>query len=153
MRISCRQHTLLPIVLVLKRSARVTENAKNASSITTRKAICPIAEDNRFKNHVFSVLLSIATAEPQMKDPSQFATVMTSPNCFSAKPTFFVYLNFFVWVYVCVVEERNAVPFSFTLFCFARTRRSNKQSDWELWKKRKTDTSWNNWKWQNFRDG
>ena len=53
MRILCRQRTLLPIVLVLRKSANVTENAKNASSITTRKARNPTVQDNRLKNHGF----------------------------------------------------------------------------------------------------
>jgi hypothetical protein len=73
MRILCRQRTLLPIVLVLRKSANVTENAKNASSITTRKAMSPTVEDNRLKNHVFSVLLSVAIATAQMKSPTSHA--------------------------------------------------------------------------------
>ena len=73
MRILCRQRTLLPIVLVLRKSANVTENAKNASSITTRKAMSPTAEDNPLKNHVFSVLLSVAIATARVKSPTSHA--------------------------------------------------------------------------------
>ena len=46
MRTLCLQPTLLPIVLVLKKNAHVMENAKNASSITTRKAKTPTVQDN-----------------------------------------------------------------------------------------------------------
>ena len=73
MRILCRQRTLLPIVLVLRKSANVTENAKNASSITTRKARTPTVQDNRLKNHVFSVLLSVTIATAQVKSPTSHA--------------------------------------------------------------------------------
>ena len=54
----CRQRTLHPIVLVLRKSVHFTENAKNASSITKRKANYPTAQDNRLKNHVFSSIES-----------------------------------------------------------------------------------------------
>ncbi len=73
MRILCRQRTLLQIVLVLRKSANVTENAKNASSITTRKARSPIVQDNRLNNHLFSVLLSVAIATAQVKSPTSHA--------------------------------------------------------------------------------
>ena len=75
MRILCRQRILLPIVLVLKKSAHVTENAKNASSITTRKATCPTVEDNRLKNHVFSVSLSVTIDRYHRPAKSLFLTV------------------------------------------------------------------------------
>ena len=61
----CRQRTLLPIVLVLRRSARVMKNAKNASNITKRKAKCHTAQDNRFfisqhsKNCLSEILISL----------------------------------------------------------------------------------------------
>jgi hypothetical protein len=45
---------MLPIVLVLKKSAYITENAKNASSITVRKARSPIVQDNRQIDFSFS---------------------------------------------------------------------------------------------------
>lgn len=53
----CRQCTLRQIALVLRKSARAMENAKNASNITKRKANGPTVQDNRIRNHVFSVLL------------------------------------------------------------------------------------------------
>jgi hypothetical protein len=53
MRILCRQRTLLPIVLVLRKSAHVTENAKNASSITTRKARTPTVAGLKLNNIFF----------------------------------------------------------------------------------------------------
>jgi hypothetical protein len=49
MRILCRQRTLLQIVLALKKSAHVTENVKNASSIIQRKAKSPTVQDNRLR--------------------------------------------------------------------------------------------------------
>ena len=59
--ILCRQRTLHPIVLVLRKSAYVMENAKNASSITKRKANCPAAQDNRpKKSSIFSLLRNIS---------------------------------------------------------------------------------------------
>ena len=48
MLMSCRQRTLHPIVLVLRKSARVMENAKIASSITKKKANGPTAQDSLF---------------------------------------------------------------------------------------------------------
>ena len=60
----CRR-TLHPIVFVLIRSARVMENAKNASNITKRKAKCHTAQDNRFfisqhsKNCLSEILISL----------------------------------------------------------------------------------------------
>ena len=50
----CRQRTLLPTVLVLRRIARVMENAKNASSITKRKANGPTAQDSLFFSFQYS---------------------------------------------------------------------------------------------------
>jgi hypothetical protein len=50
MLVLCRQHTLRPIVLVLKKSAHVMENAKNASSITKRKANGPPVQDSLLFN-------------------------------------------------------------------------------------------------------
>ena len=51
----CRQRTLHPIVLVLRKNAHVMENAKNASSIIKRKANDPTVQDSRLKNQVLSV--------------------------------------------------------------------------------------------------
>ena len=50
----CRRLILLQIVRALRKSAHVTENVKNVSSITQRKAKSPTVQDNRLKNHVFS---------------------------------------------------------------------------------------------------
>jgi hypothetical protein len=52
----CRQRTLLQIVLALRKSAHVTENVKNASSIIQRKTKIPTVQDNRLKNHVFVII-------------------------------------------------------------------------------------------------
>ena len=42
----CHQHTLHPTVLVLRKTVHVMENAKNASSITKRKANGLTVQDN-----------------------------------------------------------------------------------------------------------
>lgn len=63
MRILCRQPTLLLIVLVLRKSANVTENAKNASNITMRKAKIPIVQGKRLKNqNLVFMTVAVATA-------------------------------------------------------------------------------------------
>jgi len=53
MRLLCRQLTLLLIVLVLRKSAHVTENAKNAFIITTRKTKNPTVQDKRYRSVSF----------------------------------------------------------------------------------------------------
>jgi hypothetical protein len=50
MHILCRRRTLLPIVLVLRKSVQFTENAKNASSITMRKARTPTVQGLELNN-------------------------------------------------------------------------------------------------------
>lgn len=50
MDISCPQLTLHPIVRVLRKSAHVTKNAKNASNITQKKAKTPTVQDNQKQN-------------------------------------------------------------------------------------------------------
>ena len=46
MLILCRQRTLHPIVLVLRKSVHAMEDARNASSITKRKANYPTVQDS-----------------------------------------------------------------------------------------------------------
>ena len=77
MRILCRQRILLPIALVLRKSVRVTENAKNASNITITKASCLTVQDKHIKKHIFQFLLSAVVEASKVKSPTSHARTDT----------------------------------------------------------------------------